>query len=912
MAASAMLTLGSCADDPSVNAESASGSLEYGIVLSTGTLRSRATTYEAENDQENKISRYTIFFYNSSDQSKPVYAIDNTLDTPVTEGEYMVKVPLSVDVVEKLFGSSGTTCTAFAIVNLPDANLVDITKLTVDNASASVPNLNAVKMKADFGADGTPDKFVMKGMSTTLAKSVDTDGTVKVTGRIDLKRVAAKIRIFVYVPEQVYVISENIALKENDITILKQEWGRSPNQYDSFDEWFVREKAGQICYRDTEDPYRAFIYNGVNAARIDGNPLSKDVTDETTLADARWFVDTDYFEVNHNKTLDKFILKENLEITDRWENYPYTHSTPFYSYPNMWTQSHDEERQTYLKVLVSWRIVDEKNFATYTSNPTDVEVTPNYYQIPINSNLTNSNPNTLESNKYYRIGMNVGMMGSKSVGDPQIIDDCQWEVIDWEDVPVNMSLQEARYLVFNQKEFVMNNTEEISIPFTTSHQTEVKSVTITYYDYSEDSTDGQIPSYQITLEDNKLTDNAIFSIDETQLSNGMLHFTHFLKVWEKGTGDIYELKEDDTPYSRFDIEITVKHKNYPLEETVTITQYPAIYIENEFVGLSNSADNNGGFVFVNNYYGSPVTESAAQEATGSKLNNKPVWMSFQMTGNLNPNMYIISVTQLSANESEYQIGDPRTLNYNNDLGNPDSEVAKDANDNDKDGYSLPDRQVEDPWVRSTYNTYRSNGELKNFASQGCDPMVAPRLYGNSTTGTISYYYPSDESNGVGSKAHMIAPKIRIASGNAAGSTMSRVRARRRCASYQEAGYPAGRWRLPTQAEVAFIAGLSGKGKIPLLFINLNPNSTSPYGYWTAQGAFAIAPNDLNYKGVDYKSGDLVPVWDEKDVETNPGHYVRCVYDEWYWVKQDGQPDRLGSWNIFTWGDRRKDNTQAGN
>ena len=39
----------------------------------------------------------------------------------------------------------------------------------------------------------------------------------------------------------------------------------------------------------------------------------------------------------------------------------------------------------------------------------------------------------------------------------------------------------------------------------------------------------------------------------------------------------------------------------------------------------------------------------------------------------------------------------------------------------------------------------------------------------------------------------------------------------RCAGYQEAGYPAGRWRVPTMAEINYIVQLSGWGVIPSLF-----------------------------------------------------------------------------------------------
>ena len=82
-------------------------------------------------------------------------------------------------------------------------------------------------------------------------------------------------------------------------------------------------------------------------------------------------------------------------------------------------------------------------------------------------------------------------------------------------------------------------------------------------------------------------------------------------------------------------------------------------------------------------------------------------------------------------------------------------------------------------------------------------------------------------------------------------------AKKRCATYQEAGYPAGRWRLPTEAEVYYIEQLQEKGHIATLFNN-------NYHYWTSSG-YAYRGRDDNYK---------------TGTATDPG--ARCVYDVWYW------------------------------
>ena len=78
---------------------------------------------------------------------------------------------------------------------------------------------------------------------------------------------------------------------------------------------------------------------------------------------------------------------------------------------------------------------------------------------------------------------------------------------------------------------------------------------------------------------------------------------------------------------------------------------------------------------------------------------------------------------------------------------------------------------------------------------------------------------------------------------------------KRCATYQEAGYPAGRWRLPTEAEVAFVANLQANGYIGTLF--------GGGRYWISNGN-ALSINNGNV------------------VHQATGNSTRCVYDIWYW------------------------------
>jgi hypothetical protein len=133
--------------------------------------------------------------------------------------------------------------------------------------------------------------------------------------------------------------------------------------------------------------------------------------------------------------------------------------------------------------------------------------------------------------------------------------------------------------------------------------------------------------------------------------------------------------------------------------------------------------------------------------------------------------------------------------------------------------------------------------------------------------------------------------------------MTYQHAKERCAAYQENGYPAGRWRLPTVAEIDFLIKMSEKNRIPSLF-----GPTRTQAYWAA-GAYAYFGQNSAVTGIyalDFSStGDKSAQTDagvtrnynvSQLASSNSGNYrfsysgstvsaqvfTRCVYDIWYW------------------------------
>ena len=256
-------------------------------------------------------------------------------------------------------------------------------------------------------------------------------------------------------------------------------------------------------------------------------------------------------------------------------------------------------------------------------------------------------------------------------------------------------------------------------------------------------------------------------------------------------------------------------KNF--KDSVTVIQYPALYVVAELNSdcTSSSATTQSGS---HNGY---VYVNGGQNARSS------TWDVVTTGGNYDPYRYVVTVSSLPDNSS-YVIGDPRTA-----------------------GTVIP----------------TLSGDRESWAT-------ANDMYDNSRQ--IRYYHPSDTD---GDRVNnMIAPSFRIASSYGVAYQYSYDNAKKRCASYQEDGYPAGRWRIPTKAEIEYMAMLAGDGKIPVLLSTKTRKGWdyTYYYYWGADG------NNYSPDG------------------TNPGTNstagIRCVYDAWYWKDTCTK-------TTFTWGDK---------
>ena len=223
-------------------------------------------------------------------------------------------------------------------------------------------------------------------------------------------------------------------------------------------------------------------------------------------------------------------------------------------------------------------------------------------------------------------------------------------------------------------------------------------------------------------------------------------------------------------------------------------------------------------------------------------------------------MLVFSVSSVEG--TDYVIGDPREEVVNSDFINEK---------HNSDRYSI--------WASAPGVEGGAARSLQNYYATDVSDAYNNK---NANSGNI---YDNSTYAAAGERTYkMIAPKFRIASGYCVMQTFYDENdyyhyMKKRCASYQEDGYPAGRWRLPTAAEVEFIVDLSNKGKIPTLFNNT-------IRYWCAHGYLRVNSGQVGITHTAYV-GD--------------GASVRCVYDDWYWGSDPVLTTEADK-RKFTWGD----------
>ena len=542
------------------------------------------------------------------------------------------------------------------------------------------------------------------------------------------------------------------------------------------DEITVGEGDELVTYRPVLDRMRVTMVYGVNKTNLAGT-----------------------YQVQANSDYITRMLRDYRQISG--EN-DYEQVAPFYSYPN--PEETTDRKDTYLILCVPW----------YVDGGGAEQAVNYYYRVPITGD---DSPALMERNKYYEVHTKIGVLGSLNPHDAVTVSS-NFIIHDWFTMNIDAAMNNYRYLVLDEYTSVMNNVDELSMPYISSspisteegnkptpegYYTEITEVSLWNYRqtnarhqyYAEEAksnyTDedgnrmeyvGQIPNdYTIRVEG----DNLVFG---------------------------HPLTEDD--YVAITITVTVYNEQGVEADEWTITQYPAMYIEGEYnrTGSSNR--------FVYGVNGGGGDGRSVTNDRGMSLGNVYDPEASGAT-NSNLNQYTIYISSFDIDD-EYAIGDPRSETIDN-------------------------------------LDYLGNKEDVNGRN-------------------LTYYYPSvqESISDINTNGSVVAPAFKIASswGVVDGNGITFDAAKQRCASYQENGYPAGRWRVPTEGEIEYIISLSNADKIPDLFNG---------DYFASTG---------RYYDNGYQSSNRPGFYSD-----NGSHSVRCVYDVWYWGDE-----KIENPNLFTWGD----------
>jgi hypothetical protein len=755
-----------------------------------------------EGDPEFYIGETHLFFYptNATDVAS-VYSYTFEADAYTTRS---VTFKLSDGVISKLFGDDGTECYVYALSNLPRG-----VKL---GSNPTVAELKAITLNTDFTDSDALTDFVMDGFSTiTLNRNSWT-----MSGDITLLRAAAKITL-------------DISIKDEIVT-----------------------DAGETFRPIIDDDHKivATLYNAAATGLVGGA-----ATDPTRLTDYKM-----EYAQNGTTTLGDGDDEDTYDV--------YSHSA-FYTYPATWGDD-DNNSDLHITLAISWQKTDvngDEHFVTYN------------YQVPVNIAYK-----TIERNHHYKISLKVGVLSGELEGNDNTFDsdDISYEIADWtnDGTTINAVLTRSHYVVVHDNVFSLYGSSTQTIQYQTCHEARAYLVSVcfnatryknqlaylynTTFDeatqtYTEVDADGyseldqklrekyaSVPEYiaaNYTPGEscNILTNNAVY--DESSDDNiGTITFNADINstasmVFRPLTYTIAILNTPDHMSGR---------------QLITITQYPSKYVE---YGAAGS-------VYVNGYYADINGNSSMNFTTYNYTDATPLSAAYYRTSGDNGVLYIpdtytyggyLSMSKSSTDYTgtSYELLRKKLSEYSTNFTNTiDVHVSAFTKTDHTFSIKVDDDlqsrtyKIGDPRVAAGYTNYSSSDHAANGSTYVYSGNNIYEYYTGSKTDNGLYYryvekWPDvDKIKIAGTDDdcdNIIAPYFKVQSnyGNAINGVYFEV-AQKRCATYQEAGYPAGRWRLPTLGEIAFIMHLQENGAISNYF---TPGNTT--GYWTATGGKVV-------------------------------------------------------------------------
>lgn len=528
--------------------------------------------------------------------------------------------------------------------------------------------------------------------------------------------------------------------------------------------------------------------------------------------------------------------------------------TPFYTYPAEWESR--SVNAPFIKIILQWSSYDQKqDDGTIDIEDMDTPLVFNkefYYKITV--------PEQLEftSNYWYHLDLDLSVLGSEA-DDVYVTIPGEYSVVAWSnpDEVMGTDLNAGRYLSVAGNKVAPNEdgyeegyetfkvySDFADIPIITSHpvivvNTNASKPSATYDTFKSPYAGGTLT---YTSGNSASATGNNYKITPVDLTYVKLEHTMIKSVTATGFG-----AKDVAPIT---YKFEIQHKDDPsYHRFIKVIQYPAIYISQEpgdnvfldgyFQHQTANPFDRAQTGFGNSGYRSRNQDGSSSSAgsNGNAGNVQTPYGALGYDGGLPTRMTLVTVSAFSSGSLAYDDGHGTSANYL--IADP--RVLANSN---------PGR-----WNPAQLTQYLTNQTGNNYR-MSYGQWNAVENIANLKVGT------RDNSN-------FIAPAFLISSrwGRPGNSPFpdDLETAEKRCATYQEAGYPAGRWRLPTEAEVFFVYQLQDKDLVDGLFTG----GSGSYGYWVSSGKLFAEDGNLWFKN-------------SADEAHHSGHSVRCVYDYWYW------------------------------
>ena len=569
---------------------------------------------------------------------------------------------------------------------------------------------------------------------------------------------------------------------------------------------YIRDEYGNF-WKSVPSTLKASFYHGVKKTS-----LAADLSNYTPVMPP---TEThDYFDVTPSRSFVQ-ATADNRPMFDAGDYYTVSDDKhmPYYSYPSLWDgNDFDKKKEAYFLLQMDWQEI--KGRTKVDDEPVTAETEGAEAAIDSNGNtiyfINDGNADTDPVLTSYQLPITSSFLtnANRFIRNNYYRLCVKVGIIGSFDPGNPEEIINNTYIVADwSKESINMNLHEAAYLVVNEHEKLLNNQTEGYVTYSS-SPDATATITRIQFKDYSgvTIQNRNITSGSAQTGGVSLGFSNFSVEATDDGRILLKVIGDILNNIYTDVTITVRVSNgVSQNQEVTFTVYPPIYIK---------GDRSNGYLWVNNY---------------DNTNRDSSWGSY------------LRRCWDDRGQSNSNTGNNRRLG--NFAYGRNSTMGTQANSN-PNNYIISVSSLSD-------NTYILGDPRKKT-----DDNLS-NLRG------LTHYRPTDPTG----TENMISPEFLVASSyGAVGDDyyFNLETAVKRCASYQENGYPAGRWRVPTAAEIKFIVGLSVDGIIPSLF-TFGRNDTE--GYWSANGKVIGNTQGRPELNTNYNYRDTA---------------VRCVYDIWYW------------------------------